>query len=96
MKISKQQAAANREQILIVASELFRDRGIDNVSIAEVMDAAGFTHGGFYNHFGDKEALAREACMAAFARALGAVQEGIAAGLEPLCQDLPLGGASRR
>ncbi|MEI9947744.1 MAG: TetR/AcrR family transcriptional regulator [Pseudomonadota bacterium] len=83
MKISKQQAAANRERILIIASELFRERGIDQVSIADVMDAAGFTHGGFYNHFADKGALAREACMAAFARALGSVQEGIAAGLKP-------------
>jgi len=83
VKISKQQAAANREQILVIASELFRERGIDNVSIAEVMDVAGFTHGGFYNHFADKGALAREACMAAFERALGAVQEGLAAGLDP-------------
>ena len=82
MKISKQQAAANREQILTIASELFRARGIDNVSIAEVMDAAGFTHGGFYNHFVDKGALAREACTAAFARALESVQGGLAAGLE--------------
>ncbi|HKO46747.1 MAG TPA: TetR/AcrR family transcriptional regulator [Polyangiaceae bacterium] len=81
MKISKQQAARNREQILTIASELFRERGIDNVSVAEVMEAAGFTHGGFYNHFTDKGALALEACVAAFARSVSAVQDLTAAGL---------------
>ena len=66
VKLSKEQAARNREQILEVASRLFRQRGIDAVSVAEVMDAAGFTHGGFYNHFADKGALAVEAVLATF------------------------------
>ena len=83
MKLSKEQAARNREQILTVASRLFRQRGIDNVSVAEVMEAAGFTHGGFYNHFADKGALALEACQTAFARSLSGVRERTATGLEP-------------
>jgi TetR/AcrR family transcriptional repressor of nem operon len=83
VKLSKEQAARNRERILTVASRLFRQRGIDNVSVAEVMEAAGFTHGGFYNHFADKGALALEACVTTFARSVSAVQERTAAGLEP-------------
>ena len=83
MKLSKEQAARNREKILTVASRLFRQRGIDNVSVAEVMEAAGFTHGGFYNHFADKGALALEACVTTFARSVSAVQDRTATGLEP-------------
>jgi TetR/AcrR family transcriptional repressor of nem operon len=83
VKLSKEQAAHNREQILSVASRLFRQRGIDNVSVAEVMEAAGFTHGGFYNHFADKGALALEACTAAFASSVGSAQALTAAGLQP-------------
>ncbi len=83
MKLSKAQAARNREQILTVASRLFRQRGIDNVSVAEVMEAAGFTHGGFYNHFADKEALALEACVTAFARSVSDLQDRSVAGVGP-------------
>lgn len=36
----------------------------------DLMEAAGFTHGGFYNHFPSKEALAAEACGSAFEQAV--------------------------
>ena len=60
MKVSKQQSAENREAILDAAAKLFRERGIQGVGVAEIMAAAGFTHGGFYGHFASKEALAAE------------------------------------
>lgn len=60
MKISREQAELNRQAIVAAATRLFRERGYDGVCIAEVMTAAGFTHGGFYNHFPSKEALAAE------------------------------------
>ena len=44
-----------------------RERGIHGVSVADLMGAAGLTHGGFYGHFASKEALATEACTQAFA-----------------------------
>jgi TetR/AcrR family transcriptional repressor of nem operon len=62
MRLTKEQAAANRKRILEAASRLFRERGFDGVGVADVMAEAGFTHGGFYNHFLSKEALAAEAC----------------------------------
>ncbi|TIL66920.1 MAG: helix-turn-helix transcriptional regulator, partial [Mesorhizobium sp.] len=43
MKVSREQMAENRRRILDVASRLFRDKGFDAVSVAEVMKAAGFT-----------------------------------------------------
>ena len=61
MKVSREQMAANRERILEAAGRLFRERGFENVGVAEVMQVAGMTHGAFYGHFASKEALAAEA-----------------------------------
>lgn len=66
MRISKAQAQENREKVVATASRLFRAQGIDGVAVGELMKASGFTHGGFYNHFASKEALAAEALDAAF------------------------------
>lgn len=49
--------AENRRRILDAASRLFRDKGFEAVSVAEVMKAAGLTHGGFYGHFKSKDDL---------------------------------------
>ncbi|MGN8152749.1 TetR/AcrR family transcriptional regulator [Agrobacterium sp. 22094] len=61
MKVSREQMAENRRRILDVASRLFKDRGFDAVSVAEVMKAAGMTHGGFYGHFTSKDDLVAQA-----------------------------------
>lgn len=66
MRISKEQSRENRERVVETASTLFRERGFDGVAVADLMRAAGFTHGGFYNHFETKEALAAEALTRAF------------------------------
>src|SRR5207237_4846861 len=57
MKVSREQMAENRHRILDAASRLFRQKGFDAVSVAEVMKAAGLTHGGFYGHFSSKDEL---------------------------------------
>jgi TetR/AcrR family transcriptional repressor of nem operon len=77
VKLTKEQAAENRRQILETAARLFRERGFDGVGVADLMKAAGFTHGGFYNHFASKEALAEEACGAALEGANGALAESL-------------------
>jgi AcrR family transcriptional regulator len=46
-----------RERILAAGRELFTRRGLDRVSIDEVMAKAGLTRGGFYNHFRTKDEL---------------------------------------
>lgn len=63
MKVTKEQVQANRAHIVETASALFRERGYDGVGVAELMAAAGFTHGGFYKHFGSKADLMREAAV---------------------------------
>lgn len=57
MKTNKEQAAQNRERILDVAAQLFRERGFDGIGVADLMRSAGLTHGGFYGHFASKDDL---------------------------------------
>jgi len=68
MKVSREQVAENRQKILEAASRLFRERGYDGVTVAEVMGAAGLTHGGFYGHFASKEELIAETLAMTLAR----------------------------
>ena len=69
-RVSKEQAHQNRTAITEASARLFRTHGVDNVSVAELMAAAGLTHGGFYGHFESKEELAGEACRWAFGRSV--------------------------
>ncbi len=57
MRVSREQMAENRRTILEAASRLFRERGFESVTVAEVMQAAGLTHGGFYGYFKSKDEL---------------------------------------
>ena len=66
-RVSRAQAEANHQAIEAAASRLFRERGLDAVTVADVMAEAGLTHGGFYTHYDSKDALAAAACGAAFA-----------------------------
>lgn len=67
MKVSREKMAENRRRILDVASLLFKDKGFDAVSVAEVMKAAGLTHGGFYGHFSSKDDLVAQTLAHALA-----------------------------
>ncbi len=57
MGVSREQAAENRRAIVAAATQLFRERGVEAVGLNELMKHAGFTQGGFYNHFESKAAL---------------------------------------
>jgi TetR/AcrR family transcriptional repressor of nem operon len=61
MRVSKEQAAKNRERILDTASRLMRARGIAGVGVDALAEAAGMTHGSLYSQFGSKERLVEEA-----------------------------------
>ncbi|WP_425826174.1 TetR family transcriptional regulator [Streptomyces fractus] len=69
-RVSQAQAQENRKRIIDTASRLFREQGT-HVSVADVMKAAGLTHGGFYKQFASKEALVDEATAHAFAEVSG-------------------------
>lgn len=52
-----------RLRILETASRLFQEKGVTGVGVDEIMRESGLTHGGFYAHFENKEALVQEACI---------------------------------
>ena len=74
MRYPVEETAAKHERIVKEASRLFRERGFENVSVAEVMKAAGLTHGAFYAHFGSKEELQAAAVAYGQKVSLGRVQ----------------------
>ncbi|CAN5362399.1 TetR/AcrR family transcriptional regulator [soil metagenome] len=67
MRVSKEQAAKNREHILKAASGLMRERGIAGVGVDALTEAAGMTHGSLYSQFGSKERFVEEAVAYAIA-----------------------------
>ena len=67
MGVSREQAAENRRAIVAAATQLFRERGVEAVGLIELMKHAGFTQGGFYNHFESKAALVAEVLASAMA-----------------------------
>src|SRR5256714_14341075 len=54
MKVSREQAAQNRERIVETAAQLFRERGFEGIGVADLMKEAGLSHGGFYGPFSFK------------------------------------------
>ena len=79
MGVSKQKAVENRKAIIAASEKLFREHGIDGVGLSALMKAAGFTQGGFYNHFESKEALAAEVVATAMDKVNRDLKEAIAA-----------------
>lgn len=66
MARSQKQKAESRQAIIRSAAKLFRERGIDGVTVAEIMEGAGLTHGGFPRHFSSKDELVKEALSDVF------------------------------
>jgi TetR/AcrR family transcriptional repressor of nem operon len=67
MRLSREEAAKNREKVVEAAARKFRENGYDGIGVVGLMEAAGLTHGGFYKQFDDKEALMVEATALALA-----------------------------
>jgi len=57
-----------RRKILRGASRLFREKGVRDTTVPDVMESAGLTVGGFYKHFESKEDLFRNALLDALTK----------------------------
>jgi len=66
MRKSREATAQSKARILSVAAKMVRERGVENTSVAEVMQAAGMTNGGFYRHFESKDEMIALAVRRAF------------------------------
>ena len=69
MRQSREQKADTHERIVEIASGRIREGGIEGPGVAEIMRAAGLTHGGFYKHFDSRDDLIAEAAERAYADA---------------------------
>ncbi|HEY9104043.1 TetR/AcrR family transcriptional regulator [Chitinimonas sp.] len=74
MRVSREKAAESRERILDTAARLFREKGFDGIGVADLMKAAGLTHGAFYGHFSSKEDLMAQAAERASRHAVEDMQ----------------------
>ena len=80
LRKSKLEAAQTREAIVAAAADLIRRTGIAEASLADMMAAAGLTHGGFYRHFRNKEHLVSQALSAAGEKAIATIGRNMAKG----------------
>lgn len=78
-RVSRQQTEKNRAGIEDASARLFREQGFKGVSVADLMAAAGLTHGGFYGHFSSKDELLAVACGKAFEQSATRWRQRIAA-----------------
>lgn len=101
---SRQDKAASHDRIVQIAAGRFREAGVGALSVADLMQEAGLTHGGFYRHFGSRdelvaealeEALAQSRARTAAAREAGADYAAIVADyLSPAHRDAPAAGCA--
>jgi TetR/AcrR family transcriptional repressor of nem operon len=58
---SRASKADTHARIVAAAAARFKERGIDGISLADLMHELKLTHGGFYKHFASRDALVSEA-----------------------------------
>jgi len=63
---------ASHERIVEAAARAIRRSGYGGTGVADIMKAAGLTHGAFYAHFASREAMLAEAADRAGAEAISA------------------------
>ena len=80
MRKSKLEAVRTRDAIVTATADLIRRTGIAEASLADMMAAAGLTHGGFYRHFRNKEHLVSEALHTAGEKAIATIGRNMAKG----------------
>jgi TetR/AcrR family transcriptional repressor of nem operon len=79
MRKSRQETAETRQRIVEAASAEFRRNGIDGTGLANLMAAAGMTHGGFYKHFESKEQVVKESLALAIEEMVESLRSTVSA-----------------
>ena len=77
---SKASKAATHARLVEAAASRFKERGVDGISLADLMKDLKLTHGGFYRHFDSRDALVTEALDLALAQSNQSLRERLAVG----------------
>ncbi|QEH34634.1 HTH-type transcriptional regulator TtgR [Aquisphaera giovannonii] len=80
MRKSREAAPESRGRIVKAAAREFREKGVVATGLADLMRAAGMTHGGFYKHFDSKDQLVAEAFADASEEMIGRMESQPTAG----------------
>ncbi|RYY93561.1 MAG: TetR/AcrR family transcriptional regulator [Comamonadaceae bacterium] len=80
MALEPSRKQVTHDRILDTAARALRASGFAGVGVADVMQQAGLTHGGFYAHFGSRDELLAEALEQAGRHSRERLQRGVAAG----------------
>src|SRR4051794_19380636 len=81
---SRKDKEKNHAQIVEIAAQKMRESGTEGPGVAEIMKAAGLTHGGFYKHFDSRDDLVAEAVEAAVAQSRDGVTAVVEGAADPL------------
>ncbi len=81
---SRDEKATSHERIVSIAANRIREFGTAQPGVAEIMQAAGLTHGGFYKHFGSRDELIAEAVQRAMIDSQPRIAEIEAGAEDPL------------
>lgn len=81
---SQKDKEKNHAQIVEIAAQKMRESGTEGPGVAEIMKAAGLTHGGFYKHFDSRDDLVAEAVQAAVAQSREGFAEVVEGADDPL------------
>jgi TetR/AcrR family transcriptional regulator, transcriptional repressor for nem operon len=79
-KASKEQTHA---RLVAAAAARFKERGVDGISLADLMKDLKLTHGGFYKHFDSRDELVTEALDLALKQSGASVRERLFGGDKP-------------
>jgi len=77
----EKRTAAKKEAVVKAARELFCQRGVQGVTVAEIARKAQVSQVSIYNYFKDKDSLAREAFASLVSEAIFGIEEMLAAPL---------------
>jgi TetR/AcrR family transcriptional repressor of nem operon len=84
MRHSQAEKAKSKDRIVEIASVRVREAGLEAPGVAEIMEAAGMTHGGFYKHFASRDDLIAAAVEAALRAGNDRMSAIVAAADDPL------------
>jgi TetR/AcrR family transcriptional repressor of nem operon len=68
---SREDKVKSHDRIVEITAQRIREQGTAAPGVAEIMKAAGLTHGGFYKHFDSRDDLIAEAVESALDQARG-------------------------
>jgi len=78
-RIPSSRKEETHRRIVDAAARSIRATGYDGTGVVDIMKSVGLTHGGFYAHFGSKEAMLAEAADLAGAHGIAALERVAAA-----------------